>query len=647
MLYLTSSYKIKHKKTYKTIPLTKLMWSLYRKKEEDEESEGSLFSFSGEKLDPLKFSNGKTQEDVVMEVLDQIKKGKRAIFVRGKCGSGKSAVALNLARHFKKTSIVVPIKSLQEQYEKDYTVRNYIKKLDGTKMKISVIKGRNNFKCTFCDCNADDKDLPCNIEIREKNFNLIKDYIKQNPHVDLADFSQITDVRRFSIAPACPYWSPLLPAEMKARSIDTAKKKKYIASSGKEYAFFQRTPGCGYYEQYNSYIESDVLVFNSLKYLIELAMGRKPKTDIDIIDECDDFLDDLASERKINLNRLLHSISNIFPDDSDETLELKDMIHLINHNINNPSEEIQQIKSSSFYNLMEKILSNPNLASDDEDNYYNSVLEVCRAFENIKDETYVCYETKEQDNQTLFGRNIKEVSVNLVSINLSGKLKEIMQSVDVLVFMSGTLHSENVLKDIFGLKDFVVVDAETKSPGMIRKIRTGLEKNCKYSNFSSGYVTRKQYLDALEKCVETSKPPTLVHISSFGDLPSEQEKKDFNLKKLISKEKLFELQKSSQREINRFKNQEVDILYTTKCSRGIDFPGEQCNSVIITKFPYPNIQGLFWKILKQHYPEKFMEFYIDKSNRELIQKVARGVRFETDMVFLLSPDTRVLDFNFN
>ena len=61
------------------------MWSLYRRKEEDEDNE-SLFDFSGEELKPLKFSNGKDQSDVVKEILEQIKAGKRAIFIRGVCG---------------------------------------------------------------------------------------------------------------------------------------------------------------------------------------------------------------------------------------------------------------------------------------------------------------------------------------------------------------------------------------------------------------------------------------------------------------------------------------------------------------------------------------------------------------------------------
>ena len=50
------------------------MWSLYE---------------SGKSLEPLKFSNGKTQEDIVKEVIDEIKRGHKIIFIRGVCGTGK------------------------------------------------------------------------------------------------------------------------------------------------------------------------------------------------------------------------------------------------------------------------------------------------------------------------------------------------------------------------------------------------------------------------------------------------------------------------------------------------------------------------------------------------------------------------------
>ena len=290
------------------------MWSLFRKRDDESCSTSpGIFDFDGEKLEPLKFSNGKTQADIVKEILDAIESGNRIIFIKGVCGSGKSAIALNLAKHFKKTSIIVPIKSLQEQYEYDYTKNKFILKENNQKLKISVIKGRNNFNCVFCGGKCDAGDLPCTIELKDKNIEQIKKYIEQNSNVNKSDFSSAGDLRRMSVAPACPFWSPLLPSAISAKAIETAKKLKYKSNSGEEYALFQRKRGCGYYDQYEAYINSDVMIFNSLKYILELLMGRKPKTDIDIIDECDEFLDNFSNEKTINLNRLLYALSNLNP----------------------------------------------------------------------------------------------------------------------------------------------------------------------------------------------------------------------------------------------------------------------------------------------------------------------------------------------
>jgi len=204
------------------------MWSLFKKKGEKENNDFSnldkeksnnldIFDFSndGEELKPICFSNGKTQADIVKEILDEIEKGAKIIFLRGVCGTGKSAIALNLARHFKKTSIVVPIKSLQEQYENDYTREKFILKQDKTKLKISVIKGRNNFQCLFSSGDmANNEELPCLIELKEKNAEKIREYLKENKAVKEEDFASIYDVKRMSITPVCPYWSPLLHSEV-------------------------------------------------------------------------------------------------------------------------------------------------------------------------------------------------------------------------------------------------------------------------------------------------------------------------------------------------------------------------------------------------------------------------------------------------
>ena len=112
------------------------MWSLYENEKE---------------LKPLVFSNGKSQADIVKEVIEAVEQGYKIIFIRGMCGTGKSAIALNLARKLGRTSIVVPIKSLQEQYKKDYSGETGKKQilLNGKNLRISSIVGRQNFKCRY------------------------------------------------------------------------------------------------------------------------------------------------------------------------------------------------------------------------------------------------------------------------------------------------------------------------------------------------------------------------------------------------------------------------------------------------------------------------------------------------------------------
>ena len=108
----------------------------------------SLYNKSGA-LSPLSFCNGKSQKDVVEEVLNGIKNGYKVIFIHGVCGTGKSAIALNIARELGRSSIVVPGKNLQEQYKKDYEGEKYLLKKNGDKLKISVMTGRKNHVCKF------------------------------------------------------------------------------------------------------------------------------------------------------------------------------------------------------------------------------------------------------------------------------------------------------------------------------------------------------------------------------------------------------------------------------------------------------------------------------------------------------------------
>ncbi|MBT4165872.1 DEAD/DEAH box helicase family protein [archaeon] len=640
------------------------MWSLYK---------------NNQLLPPLKFSNNKTQEDLVKEIITAVEQGNKIIFLKGMCGTGKSAIALNLARHFGKTSIVVPIKSLQEQYTKDYTKNMHVlDKNNEQKLKISSIFGRANFKCKFLEQNAppdinryykekntklsdifagvnikqsNEKDkscnnnfLPCKIEIKEKNLPRIKDYLKQNPSVSITNFDSISDVKRMTIAPVCPYWSPIFPDDFEIKKFKDANKIKYKGLNGKNFTIYQRKPGCGYYDQYATYDNSDVFIFNSPKYKVETLMNRKPATELEIIDECDEFLDSFANIEQINLSRLLFALGFVFADDEESKGIIKDLEYITNQlkkQYREPTTEINEIKNTLICDLLKKILKNNSLLDEieiDDSNYLYHLDEVARIFMEFLNETFFSIEKRDND-----------IIIQLVTTNLEKRFKELTEKNKVFIMMSGTIHSENVLENIFGITDFKIIDAETEHQGELIPCRHGYEIDCKYANFQSQKVSREQYLKALSKTITCAKKPALVHVNSFSDLPTDIEKINLNIDNLPTSHELITKQSQDplgQRVID-FKNKKINILFTTKCNRGVDFPGDICNSIILTKFPYPNISSIFWKVLKRNKPTYFMSFYMDKARRELLQKVYRGLRSKTDRVYLLSPDSRVLDAKIN
>lgn len=577
-----------------------------------------------------------------------------------------SAIALNLAKELGKTSIVVPIKSLQKQYEHDYTDKKYIFKKNGEKLRIKVITGRQNHKCPYAqenklperearikklfdfshtlkeiepDLSCDNVLLPCKIEIKEKNSKAIYDYLKRNEELDADMFANIKDITRRTLAPICPYWSPVLPDLIELNL--KAEKKVYEGLSGKKFTIYQRKKGCPYYEQFLSYFNSDVLIFNSEKYKLETVMDRKPATELEIIDECDEFLDNLSNSQTINLNKLNIALGNLYSNNDKINRIINELSVLVKSMLNNPKidelidqKKILKVKETQVSELLRLFIESYLLdyVECDEENYCFHVDEVARTFKNMFDQTYAMFELDEKD-----------IYVKLVTIDLEKRFSEFIEKNKILILMSGTIQSEKILKDVFGIKKFKIIEAETKMPGSITIQRTNQEFSCSYENFQKGFATRKKYLEALNLCINSSKKPSLVHVTAFNDLPTEHEARIFNLD-IMTKEKLLEEQKHDKlgKKIQDFKEGRTKILYTTKCSRGADFPKEMCNSVILTRYPYPNVSSIFWQILKREKPEHYRELYMDKARRELLQRIYRALRSPDDHVLLLSPDIRVL-----
>ncbi|GAG38610.1 unnamed protein product, partial [marine sediment metagenome] len=247
-------------------------------------------------------------------------------------------------------------------------------------------------------------------------------------------------------------------------------------------------------------------------------------------------------------------------------------------------------KKTKVFDLLKLFLDSDFMrkAECDEENYCYHCDEVARTFKQFFNETYLSFDKEDE-----------AITARLVTTNLEKRFKELIDKNKAIVLMSGTIHSAQVLKDIFGLKDFKIIEAETKMPGKITKLLTGSEFNCKYSNFKEKRVSREHYLRVLSKCIEKAKKPTLIHVNSFRDLPTQEEAERYNLD-IMTREKIYKMQSEDKtgNMVKMFKDGKIDLLFSTKCNRGVDFPGETCNSIILTKYPYPNISSLFWRILK-------------------------------------------------
>ncbi len=596
------------------------------------------------RLLPIKFSNGKTQEDIVMEAVNAIKGGKKIVFIHGACGTGKSAIALNIARKLGKTSLVVPVKGLQRQYEEDYTNKKYVIKENGQKLKIAMITGRENHDSIFKPgASCADPFLPDTIKITEKNLQMLYEYYEENPLIqNKARGIDVKKLKRISIAPTNPYWSPIIDATINV-PIHDARKKKYQGLRGRDFIFYHRKEGCSYYDQYLAYLEADVIIFNSAKYKIEVALDRKPKTEVDIIDEADEFLDSMSTQETLNLTKLQASLNSLHPVQIEAEKVQETILDFLNLEFQNKKaigideKKIFKLKDTHLYNVLKLFCSNTELQAEiemDELSYTYKALEIADMFSSLLNDTYVIFSKKDED-----------LICSLVTTNLSEKLKEVLEKGKAFVFMSGTLHEQKVLKEIFGIEDFAFIEAETSMQGTVEIHRTGKEIDCTYSNLKSNPNKRGEYLIALETSIKKSKKPILVHVNSFDDLPSETEKIIHNISEVISKEHLQEsqMQDKTGRLISDFKNKLMSSLFSTRCSRGVDFPGDQCNSIVFTKYPNPNVQGVFWKILKETHPSYYWDFYRDKARREFLQRIYRGLRSKNDFVYILSPDIRVLN----
>jgi ATP-dependent DNA helicase DinG len=103
----------------------------------------------------------KSQTRIIEEISKAYKDGYRFVILEAPVGSGKSAIAITLARYFGKSHIITPRKSLQNQYFEDFSEH------------LVLMKGRASYPCTFPDTN-DKGDLVRNMTKYTKVIRIIQ-----------------------------------------------------------------------------------------------------------------------------------------------------------------------------------------------------------------------------------------------------------------------------------------------------------------------------------------------------------------------------------------------------------------------------------------------------------------------------------------
>jgi len=534
---------------------------------------------------PRQYSNGKTQDSVVNESIDALQNNKFIVIIGG-VGTGKSAIALHIVKHFGSGIIVVPTKVLEHQYQDDYCGA---KKYHLPGLDVEYMVGKGNFRCKYVNdrWSCTHSDEPCNRPLNKK------------PNSENEEDNVYKGETRLMAASICQYWSPVYPmhTEKTVRQYllsHTHSALPYTSISGEKLWFAADCP-CEYYRQFSYYTKACALLMNAAKWEIETYIGRKPAVPIEIIDEGDEFLDSLSyqvrldekffralrKENEINardLDMLEQAFLDILRDNEGYEGKLDNETVLF---INNFQESLKECSSSSVA--------------------FDKLSKLTRIAENVQ----FAYVFVRHDALTVF---MPRPDITL---------QKIFANSQRIVLMSATMQSRQTLKDIFGIEPCIII-AEDHSPGTLKIKMTGRESMVTYRTWQDPEY-QKQYHDTLNHIVQIAHRPTLVQVHAKKYVPL-QHQRDLENEGFVD-----------------------GVWWSTKTDRGVDLPDDTCRAIVLMKYPMPDMNDVVLKTMRSLLGEgKFWMYMNDIATRNLVQQCGRGLRHNDDWCEVWSPDSKCL-----
>jgi Rad3-related DNA helicase len=433
-------------------------------------------------LEPLRYSSGKTQIDLIEEVLEALREND-IVFLRGTVGSGKSVVGLRTILEFERGIVSVPTKVLSDQYAASYERDKYFMKNDGQKARIGILKGRGNFRCMFQEdkrreISCDNSTLPCKRPV---------------------DWE--AGERRIDALRECPHWGFIFSSGL-AESIKDAEKVPYQGIKGK-WVWCMRGE-CPYWKQFQAYVFSDAIVVNSAKWAAEVSIGRLPEARITVIDEADGWLDSLAVKVLLT-GKTIEGVRerirrNIMLDYEGGETELQDRL-----------EELRDLWSETLAGRGDPLKLVEFLTGLLEEIDETSG----RLYWKLKS----VLEHRGHAEWEIGGRGIvyfvPDPKIVLQSLldRVGGKW----------LLMSATVQSEDVLRDVFGIAP-TFVEGETRFPGELVQRRLGSEEVINYRKWmDDGF--RQKYWSTLHEIMREAKRQGFVPVHAHKYLPPGLRKK--------------------------------------------------------------------------------------------------------------------------
>lgn len=565
----------------------------------------NLRNSNNEYLAPRVFNGGKSQLDIVNEIIEAFKTH-RIVLLEGACGTGKSAIALHVLKHFNRGIITVPIINLQKQYKHDYD-RN-MKVHD---VSVGFVMGRSNFMCPQ-SFGADTR--PCTKKLEKGE-------------------------RRVEIASKCPYWSPRYPENVTSPILNSCQftRTEYVSNANQNIIVHMSTEPCEYYEQFTDYTNKDAIILNDMMWQVETRMGRKPKVDIEIFDEYDFFFDKLSNDIILSERIFKNLQPREMPPPSDTVMTelwnkkracMKKFFELFNTASTFTRSNIENFLVHDYSELLQSYIDKKEDVTD---------YSIQSKFDAITH--YIEHWDKVFVDEGVIKYKIQEIRLGLAYPDIVLKnLFDENKTAKHILLMSGTCHNMVSLKELYGIDPYIVRSG-AKISGSVKLVN---DESINVTNKTWGHAgTQRKYYEIMHDIiVKASEKNEKILIQT----PAKKYIKPIIEDKRYADKILYDgytlKGENSVQLQNWITGTDKNILVSTRVSRGVDLKDDKCRHIIISKCPFPFYMSPHMQSLRSRFGDGpvFNLIYQDMTNRELLQQLSRASRHEKDWVKIYTPD---------